>query len=372
MAGIGNDATGLPHDNSLRFKGIDYIEYYVGNAYQAAHFYCTTFGFTPIAYAGLETGRRDRVSFVLKQKDIRFVLTSPLDPDSAIARHVHLHGDSIKDIAFGVEDAEQAFQEAVRRGAQPVSEPERIDTDYGQMTRATIASCRDTVHSFIERRGYESTFLPGYQPINSAPPTFSPKLASIDHVAISLEPGTLDQWIGFYEQVLGFKQSHQEDVLTEYSAMNSKVVQNKTGRIKFPMMEPAPGRRKSQIEEYLAFHRGAGAQHVALLSSNIIASIATLKANRIDFLPTPKTYYDLLTERIGEIDEDIDALRDFGILADRDDSGYLMQTFTKPLQSRPTVFLEVIQRKGAVGFGSGNIKALFEAIERQQAARGNL
>jgi 4-hydroxyphenylpyruvate dioxygenase len=372
MPGMGDDAACLQYDTPLRFKGIDYVEFYVGNAYQAAHFYCATFGFTPIAYAGLETGLRDRVSFILKQQDIRFVLTSPLDPDGPIARHVHLHGDAIKDIAFGVEDAEQTFQEAVRRGAQCVSEPAQIDTDFGQMTKATIASCRDTVHSFIERSGYESTFLPGYQSINSSAPPFSTELVSVDHVAIGLEPGTLDLWTDFYEQVLGFSVSHQEDVLTEYSAMNSRVVQDQAGRIKFPMMEPAIGRRKSQIEEYLTFHRGAGVQHVALLSANIISSIATLKANRIDFLQTPQTYYDSLTERIGAIDEDIGSLRDLGILADRDESGYLMQTFTKPLQSRPTVFLEVIERKGAVGFGSGNIKALFEAVERQQEVRGNL
>jgi 4-hydroxyphenylpyruvate dioxygenase len=371
MTRVANEAA-TPHPPSLRLKGIDHLEFYVGNAYQAAHFYCTTFGFTAVAYAGLETGVRDRVSFVLRQRDIRFVLTSALDPDSPIARHVHWHGDGIKDIAFTVDDAEQTFHEAVRRGARAVLEPTRIETDHGQVTRATIAACNDTVHSLIQRRGYEASFLPSYQPIDGPPPAFSSKLVALDHIAIGLEPGGLDQWIEFYEQVLGFHRSHQEDVLTEYSAMNSKVVQNDTGRVKFPMMEPAPGRRKSQIEEYLNFHKGAGVQHVALLSSNILDSMATLKANHIDFLPTPKTYYDLLTDRIGAIDEDVDALRDLGILADRDESGYLMQTFTKPLQSRPTVFMEVIQRKGAVGFGSGNIKALFEAIERQQAARGNL
>jgi len=360
-----------PNGVALQFKGVDYIELYVGNARQAAHFYRTGCGFTPTACAGLATDVRDRVSYVVEQGDIRLILTNALDPESPISEHVRLHGDSIKDIAFSVNDAEQAFAEALRRGARSVMEPTVLEDQSGQVIKATIGVYGDTVHSFIQRNGYAGAFLPSYQAIHDQP-IESIGLEQIDHVAISIEPGKLNQWIEFYKDVLGFQQSHQEDVATDYSAMNSKVVQNSTGSIKLPMMEPALGKRKSQIAEYLEFHHGPGAQHLALLSSNIVRTVRALRANNIEFLATPGSYYDTLEARIGEIDEDMAALRDLNILVDRDEWGYLMQCFTKPIQDRPTVFLEIVQRKSARGFGSGNIRALFEALEREQELRGNL
>ena len=353
-------------------KAIDYVEFYVGNARQAAHFYRTAFGFKPTAYAGLETGVRDRVSFLLEQRNIRLVLTSPLGPDSPIAEHIKLHGDSIKDIALTVDDVVDAFQTAVERGATPVAEPQVIETDNGWTAKATIAACGDTVHSLIQRNGKEGASLPDFQPLMDAPPAEPIGVAAIDHVAISVEPGQMDYWADTYNRVLGFHQSHEERVLTEYSAMNSKVVQNSTGLIKFTILEPGEGKRKSQIEEYLQSHQGPGAQHVALLTGDIARAVRALRANGIEFLRAPRTYYEMLEDRIGKLDEDIEELRENNILVDRDAWGHLMQVFTKPLQSRPTVFLEVIQRRGARGFGSGNIKALFQALEREQALRGNL
>jgi 4-hydroxyphenylpyruvate dioxygenase len=372
---MNTDATGPGQSENGDFpklRGIDYLEFYVGNARQAAHFYRTAFGLMPIAYAGLETGSRDRTSFVVGHRHIRLVLTAALDPQSPIARDVHTHGDGIKDIAFTVDDAEAAFQQAVKRGARPVLEPTTYEDEEGKLIKATIGVYGDTVHSFIQRSGLERNFLPGYRALDATPALTPGELAAIDHVAISVDKGRLDEWIDYYKQVLGFHMSHEEDVLTELSAMNSKVVQSRNGRIKFPMMEPAAGRRKSQIEEYLNFYHGPGAQHVAFLSGDIVHSIRALRANHIEFLPTPGTYYDLLEERVGALDEDMGMLRELNILADRDKAGYLLQVFTRPLQSRPTVFMEVIQRKGAVGFGAGNIRALFEAIEREQAARGNV
>ena len=359
-------------DDALQFKGVEYIELYVGNARQAAHFYRTGCGFTPTACAGLATDVRDRVSYVVEQGDIRLILTNALDPESPISEHVRLHGDSIKDIAFGVNDAERAFAEALRRGARPVMEPTVFEDQAGRVIKATIGVYGDTVHSFIQRDHYAGAFLPSYQAIRNQPPVEAIGLEGIDHVAISIEPGKLNQWVEFYKNVLGFQQSHQEDVATDYSAMNSKVVQNSTGSIKLPMMEPAPGKRKSQIAEYLEFHHGPGAQHLALISSDIVRTVRALRANNIEFLATPGTYYDTLGARIGEIDEDLAALRDLNILVDRDEWGYLMQCFTKPIQDRPTVFLEIVQRKSARGFGSGNVRALFEALEREQELRGNL
>jgi 4-hydroxyphenylpyruvate dioxygenase len=357
---------------SLELKGIDYIEFYVGNANHTAHFYRSTFGFAPLAYTGLETGVRDRTTLVIEQRNICLALTSPLGPDGEIADHIKLHGDGVKDIAFTVEDAVGAFEEAVRRGARPVTEPTVIEDASGKVIKATIAAFGDTVHSFIERNNYKGAFLPNYRTFDTGTGRDTLGLAAIDHVAVTAEPGKLDEWVDFYNNVLGFHQSHQEDVSTEYSAMNSKVVQNGNGRIKFPIVEPAPGRRKSQIEEYLAFYGGPGTQHVALLSSDILQAVRELRASGVEFLKVPDTYYDVLESRVGSIDEDLDTLRELNILVDRDASGYLMQVFTKPVQSRPTVFLEVIQRKGASGFGGGNIKALFESVEREQALRGNL
>lgn len=362
----------LAQQNPLHLKAIDHIEFYVGNARQAAHFYRTAFGFKPVAFAGLETGVRDRVSFIVEQNNIRLVLTSAILPEGQVADHIKLHGDGVKDIALTVDDTEGAFGEAVRRGARPIMEPTIIEDDERRIVKATIGAYGDTVHSFIERRSDDDRLLPGYESIKHPLPTTNTGLATIDHVAISVEPGTLNYWIDFYNNVLGFRQSHQENVFTEYSAMNSKVVQNSTALIKFPIMEPAEGKRKSQIEEYLHSNCGPGAQHIAFLTGDIVNTVKALSANGIEFLRTPGAYYDHLEERIGKIDADMEELRELNILVDRDGWGHLLQVFTKPLQSRPTVFLEIIQRKGARGFGGGNIKALFQALEHEQALRGNL
>jgi 4-hydroxyphenylpyruvate dioxygenase len=355
----------------IKLNGFDYIQLYVGNARHTAHFYRTTFGFQPVAYAGLETGERDHASFVMEQGEIRLILTSAISPDSPVAAHVSLHGDSVKDIAFRVDDAIAAFDTAIERGATPVLEPTMVEGENGRWIKATVATCGHTVHSFIQR---DSEFLlfPGYQPLKNLQPAIGSGLTEIDHIALSVEAGSLDRWIEFYKDVLGFHQSHQEDVSTEHSAMNSKVVQNPTGEIKFPMMEPAAGRRKSQIDEYLTFHRGPGVQHLAFLSGDIVQSVRVLRENTIEFLNTPTSYYNMLEDRVGRLDEDPETLQALGILADRDDWGYLLQIFTRPLQTRPTLFMEVIQRSGARGFGGGNIKALFEAVEREQIKRGNL
>lgn len=367
-----DDVLTLTQPKPLHFKAIDHVEFYVGNARQAAHFYRTAFGFRPVAFAGLETGARDRISFIVEQNNIRLVLTSALGPDGPIADHVKLHGDGVKDIALAVDDAVGAFEEAVKRGARPVLEPTVIEDDQRHIVKATIGAYGDTVHSFIQRGSDDGGLLPGYESVKNPLPATPTGLAAIDHVAISVEPGMLDYWIDFYNDVLGFRQSHQENVLTEYSAMNSKVVQNSTALIKFPIMEPAEGKRKSQIEEYLHSHCGPGAQHIAVLTGDIVRTVKALRDNGIEFLRTPRAYYDQLEERVGEIDGDIDELRELNILVDRDGWGHLFQVFTKPLQSRPTVFLEIIQRKGARGFGGGNIKALFQALEHEQALRGNL
>ncbi|HWS53157.1 MAG TPA: 4-hydroxyphenylpyruvate dioxygenase [Pyrinomonadaceae bacterium] len=358
---------------AVRLKGIDYIELYVGNVPQAAHFYRTAFGFTPVAYAGLETGERDRLSVALRQNDVRLLLTSGLTPDGPVAAHVNRHGDSVKDIAFAVDDAEAVFEAAVSRGARPVAEPEALEDEQGRVVRASVAAFGDTVHSFVERADFGGPFLPAYRPVERAPAAAPAGLLAIDHVAVSAEAGTLDRWVDFYETVFGFAQTHEEEVETEYSAMNSKVVQNRGGSVKFPIVVPASGKRRSQVDEYLTFHGGAGAQHVALSTDSITRAVRTLRANGIEFLKTPGSYYDLLEKRLGKmLAEDEAELRELNILADRDAHGYLLQIFTRHVQSRPTVFWEIIQREGAVGFGGGNIKALFEAMEREQALRQTL
>jgi len=353
--------------------GIEYVEFYVGNAPQAAHFYRTALGFTPLAFKGLETGDRENASILMQQNNIRFVLTSPLHSESPVADHVLTHGDSVKDIAFSVTDAREAFKELVERGAEPVMEPQEFKSDDTVTIKATVSGCGDMVHSLIQRSTREHTCLPGFKPMNGAArPAHSTGLAAIDHIAICVYPGELKKWSDFYLDVFDFELSHQEDIVTEYSAMNSRVVQNRSGRVKFPMMEPAPGKRKSQIEEYLSYHKGPGAQHIALISGDIFRSVKQLSDGGINFLDTPSTYYEMLEERLGKIKEDPRSLRDLNVLVDRDEWGYLMQIFTKPIHGRPTSFFEIIQRNGARGFGGGNIKALFEAIEREQARRGNL
>ncbi|HEX5706028.1 MAG TPA: 4-hydroxyphenylpyruvate dioxygenase [Pyrinomonadaceae bacterium] len=357
----------------VEFEGIDYVEFYVGNAHQAAYFYYLTFGMPWVAYAGLETGARDRTSYVVQQRDIRLVMTSPLQPESPIAEHIKTHGDSVKDIALRVKDATRTFEEAVKRGARPVMPPTVLEDERGHIIKAAIQTFGDTVHSFVERHDYDpGAFEPLYQPNPSPQAPAANGLVAIDHVAVGVEAGELDRWVRFYEEVLGFHQSHREDVSTEQSAMNSKVVENETGTVKFPMVEPGAGRSKSQIDEYLAFHRGAGTQHIALLTEDIVTTVRALREKGIQFLHTPDAYYETLTERVGEIELDPALVRDLNILVDRDGWGQLLQIFTKPLHGRPTVFMEIIERQGARGFGGGNIKALFDAIEREQARRANL
>lgn len=363
----------------LQVKGFDYIEFYVGNAHQAAHFYRTMYGFKPTAYAGPETGSRERVSYLLTQGDIRLMLTSGLNSRSPIAQHVDLHGDGVKDIALQVADAVSAFEWTVKRGARALAEPTIMEDENGYLVKATVATFGDTVHTFIQREsfGEQATLsatggLPYFVPLRSPAPVVLTGLETIDHVAISVPQGELDQWVEFYREVMDFHQSHQEDVCTEYSAMNTKVVQSPNSSVKFPIVEPAPGKRKSQVQEHLEFYGGAGVQHVAFLTEGIIDAVQALRANGNEFLRAPDSYYGMLEERVNKIDEDLALLRGLNILVDRDRWGYLMQIFTKPVQCRPTVFFEVIQRKMAQGFGGGNIRALFEANEREQALRGNL
>jgi 4-hydroxyphenylpyruvate dioxygenase len=352
-------------------RAFDYIELYVGNAYQAAHFYRSALGFRAAARAGLETGVKDHVSILLEQNEIRLLLTAAQGPKSTIAQHVSLHGDGVKDVAFLVDDAEEAFSRAVANGAKTVAEPTRIQDEFGHVIKATVAAYGDTVHSFVQRNTYRGPFLPEYQKVTDPWSRSQIGLREVDHLAISVEGGMLDGLVEFYRRVFGFHQSHQEDVASEYSAMNSKVVEDSSGRIKLPIVEPAAGRRQSQISEYLSYHRGPGVQHIAMLADDIVTSVRSLRDNGIEFLRTPDSYYDALAARIGELDIDQQTIRELGILVDRDEWGYLMQTFTRPLHSRPTSFLEIIQRRDARGFGAGNIKALFEALEREQSQRGN-
>jgi 4-hydroxyphenylpyruvate dioxygenase len=355
-----------------QFGGIDYVEFYVGNVHNAVHFYRTAFGFNPVAYSGLETGERDRVSFVLERGGIRLVLTGAVHPAGPVAEHVHLHGDGVKDIAFAVKDVEGVFHEAVRRGAQPVLEPTLVESEGQRVCKATIRTFGDTVHSFIRRDVPGGPPLPDYQPVRAAGDAAPTGLEDFDHLAVVLDWGKLAEWVEFYSDVLGFHQSHQEDVMTEYSAMNSKVVEDASGRIKFALLEPAASKRRSQIEEYLNYYQGPGVQHVAFLSEDIVGSVGELCASGIQFLQIPPRYYDTLGERVGQIEDDVSELKRLNILVDRDRWGYLMQAFTKSFNNRPTNFFEIIQRKQARGFGSGNIKALFLAVEQEQAMRGNL
>ncbi|HEU5099203.1 MAG TPA: 4-hydroxyphenylpyruvate dioxygenase [Roseiflexaceae bacterium] len=361
----------------LDLQGIDYVEFYVSNARQAAHFYRTALGLRPIAYAGLETGVRDRASWVLARRNIRFVLTAPLlpDPRDPIAAHVARHGDGVKDIALRVANAAAAYHEAVRRGARGVREPAVSEDEQGRVVRASIATYGDTIHTFVQRDGYEGAFLPGYRPIDEPMPAPETGIAAIDHIVGNVELGKMNDWVGYYRDVLGFAQLihfEDKDISTEYSALMSKVMQNGHGKIKFPINEPAEGRRKSQIEEYLEYYGGPGVQHIALATGNILASVDALRAAGIPFLRVPEAYYEDLPSRVGTIAEDMRELAKRGVLVDRDEEGYLLQIFSQPLQDRPTLFVEIIQRKGSRGFGKGNFKALFEAIEREQAKRGNL
>ncbi len=366
----------MSHD-PLDLQAIDYVEFYVGNARQAAHFYRATLGLQPIAYAGLETGVRDRASYVLQRRNVRFVLSAPLRPDPAhpIAQHIARHGDGVKDIALRVADAAAAYAEALRRGARGVQPPTVLEDAHGRVVKASIATYGDTIHSFVERDGYEGPFMPGYRRIKNPAPAPETGIAAIDHIVGNVELGKMNEWVAFYARILGFEQLlhfDDQDISTEYSALMSKVMADGSGKIKFPINEPAEGRKKSQIDEYLEFYGGPGAQHIALASADIIASVDALCAAGISFLRVPDSYYDELPARVGPIKEDLRALAQRGILVDRDDEGYLLQIFSQPLQDRPTVFLEIIQRRGSRSFGKGNFKALFEALEREQALRGNL
>ncbi len=357
-------------DQHSQIKGTAYVEFYVSNARQAAYFYCVAFGLRPIAYAGLETGLRDRISYVIGNDNLSLVLTSPLSSEGPLAEYLHIHGDSVKDIAFQVDNTSSLFDYTLKRGASPVMEPVTSEDKDGHVTRATIGAFGDVVHTFVQSDGYQGTFLPGYVPVGAIFPTSSTLLVELDHVAISVPAGALDQLSDFYQNVLNFHQLHEETVITEFSGMNSRVMQNKATTVKFPISEPIPGKRRSQTEEFLMFHGGPGVQHLAITSQDIIKTLQLLRKNGIDFLSAPGAYYDLLEGRVGQINEDINALREQSILVDRDEWGYLLQIFSKPLQSRPTFFFEIIQRREALGFGSGNIKALFHAIEREQELRG--
>jgi 4-hydroxyphenylpyruvate dioxygenase len=363
----------VPEHDEMPLLGIDHIEMYVGNAVQAAHFFTGALGFRHTAYAGLETGVRDRASHVVEQGRIRFVLTAPLHGGSEISRHHAEHGDGVKVVALAVPDAEDAYRVAVRRGARGLREPWEASDDHGTVRMASIATYGETVHTFVEREGYSGAFMPGFE--SRADGEDEALLAGIDHVVGNVELGRLDEWVSYYERVFGFTEMihfTDRDISTEYSALMSKVMADGKGRIKFPINEPAEGSRKSQIEEYLEFYGGAGVQHIALSATDIVGAVSALHDRGVQFLRTPSTYYDELPDRVGEIDEDLGDLRELGILADRDDEGYLLQIFTRPLSNRPTLFLEVIERHGARGFGEGNFKALFEAIEREQERRGNL
>lgn len=360
----------------LPINGTDHVEFYVGNARQAAHYYRSAFGMRLVAYAGPETGVRDRASYVLEQDRIRFVLTTALRPGEPIAEHVARHGDGVHNIALWVDDAGAAWRETTRRGAQGVRAPEALRDAYGEVRIAAIAAYGDTIHSFIERRDYRGAFLPGFIAIEAEDTVARPVgLRYIDHMVANVALGEMDRWVRFYEQVMGFRLYQtfdDKDISTEYSALMSKVMANGNGRIKFPVNEPAAGRRKSQIDEYLEFYGGPGVQHIAMATDDIIDTVSRLKRQGVEFLRVPGTYYQDLVRRVGRIDEPIEKLAALGVLVDRDDEGYMLQIFTRPVEDRPTLFYEIIQRKGSRGFGKGNFKALFEAIEREQARRGNL
>jgi 4-hydroxyphenylpyruvate dioxygenase len=359
----------------LPLKGTDHIEFYVGNARQAAYFYRAAFGMSLVAYAGPETGRRDRASYVLQQGKIRFVLTTALRSDSEIARHVAKHGDGVRSIALWVDDARNAWLETTSRGAKSVQEPTEIEDEDGRVVVASIAAYGDTLHTFVERKDYRGVFFPGYRTEPEDIVAQPVGLLHVDHIVGNVGWNAMNEWVDFYSKVMGFslyQHFDDNDISTEYSALMSKVMANGNGYVKFPINEPAEGRRKSQIEEYLDFYEGPGVQHMALATKDILATVSQMQAQGVSFLTVPHSYYTELQERIGKIDEPIEELERLGILVDRDDEGYMLQIFTRPVEDRPTVFYEIIQRKGSRSFGKGNFKALFEAIEREQDSRGNL
>jgi len=359
----------------LPLKGTDHVEFYVGNARQAAYFYRTAFGMSLVAYAGPETGQRDRASYVLQQGKVRFVFTTALRSDSEIARHVHMHGDGVRSIALWVDDARKSWLETTSRGAVSVQPPIDFTDANGRVTTSSIAAYGDTIHTFVDRTDFTGAFFPGYQAIASDAIARPVGLLHIDHIVGNVGWNSMNQWVDFYRDVMGFglyQHFDDSDISTEYSALMSKVMANGNGYVKFPINEPAEGRRKSQIEEYLDFYQGPGVQHMALATKDILATVSQMKQQGVEFLTVPHSYYADLQARIGKIDEPIEELERLGILVDRDNEGYMLQIFTRPVEDRPTVFYEIIQRKGSRSFGKGNFKALFEAIEREQALRGNL
>ncbi len=359
----------------MPLHGIDHVELWVGNAAQSSYFFQHAFGFTEVAYGGLETGIRDRTSHVLKQGETILVLTGTLHSDTEIARHQMHHGDGVKVIALAVPDVDHAYREAVKRGAKGLAEPHDLSDDNGTVRLADVATYGDTIHRFVDRSGYEGAFLPSYKAVSHNGRHRQELVGGIDHIVGNVELGAMEQWVHYYEDVFGMTEMihfTDEAISTEYSALMSKVVTNGDGRVKFPINEPAEGKKKSQIDEYLEFYEGPGAQHIALTTTDIVHTVAELRKRGIRFLQTPETYYEEVPERVGEINEQLEDLRRLGILVDRDDEGYLLQIFTAPLGDRPTIFFEIIERHGARGFGEGNFKALFQAIEREQDLRGNL
>ena len=359
----------------LPLQGTDYVEFYVGNAKQAAHFYKTAFGFQSLAYAGPETGMKDKVSYVIRQNKLTFVLTTPLKANNDIADHIYKHGDGVKVLALKVDDATSAWHETTKRGGKSYLQPVTLKDDNGEVVLSGIHTYGDTVHLFVERKNYNGAFMPGFREWKSGYNPASTGLLYVDHCVGNVGWNQMNPWVKFYEEVMGFKNIlsfDDNDISTEYSALMSKVMSNGNGYVKFPINEPAEGKKKSQVEEYLDFYNGEGVQHVAIATADIVATVTELQNRGIEFLNIPESYYQTVLDRVGKIDEDLAPLQKLGILIDRDDEGYLLQIFSKPLEDRPTLFFEIIQRKGAKSFGKGNFKALFEALEREQDARGNL
>ncbi|MCW3128168.1 MAG: 4-hydroxyphenylpyruvate dioxygenase [Bacteroidetes bacterium] len=370
-----NKPTAKPTEDFLPLNGTDHVEFYVGNAKQSAYYYQSAWGYELVAYAGPETGVRDRASYVLQQGKIRIVLTTAMQPDHEIAGHQLKHGDGVKVLALWVDDATKSFEETTKRGAKGVMNPVTISDAHGEVVISAIQTYGETIHKFVERKNYNGVFLPGYEPKKSTIPVKPVGLQHVDHCVGNVELGKMNEWVKFYEDVMGFKllmTFDDEDISTEYSSLMSKVVSNGNGYVKFPINEPASGRKKSQIEEYIDFYHGPGVQHMAIATDDIIATVGELRARGVEFLSVPDAYYAEVWERVGVIKEDRDKIKHLNILVDRDDEGYLLQLFSKPIQDRPTFFFEIIQRQGAKSFGKGNFKALFESIEREQELRGNL
>ena len=372
---IAPSKTGLKQEDFLPLLGTDYIEFYVGNAKQAAHYYKTAFGFQSLAYAGPETGVKDRSSYVIRQNKLTFILTTPLRSDNEIADHIYKHGDGVKVLALKVEDATSAWNETTKRGGKSYMEPQRLRDENGEVVISGIYTYGETVHLFVERKNYNGVFIPGYRKWETAYNPAETGLLYVDHCVGNVGWNQMNKWVQFYEEVMGFSNIlsfDDKDISTEYSALMSKVMSNGNGYVKFPINEPAEGKKKSQVEEYLEFYNGEGCQHIAIATNNIIDTVGKLQERGVEFLKIPASYYASVLDRVGHIDEDLRSLQELGILIDKDDEGYLLQIFSKPVEDRPTLFFEIIQRKGAKSFGKGNFKALFEAIEREQAARGNL